>query len=90
MDLGVYTLQLALLLFGGKPTAIKAAGHLNSEGIDESMSCVLTYPGGKTACLSTHGIADLPNTALIIGSKGKIEVISLIKFDCSVCGHAHA
>lgn len=74
LDLGVYTLQLALLLFGGKPTAIKAAGHLNSEGIDESMSCVLTYPGGKTACLSTHGIIDLPNTALIIGTKGKIEI----------------
>lgn len=74
LDLGVYTLQLALLLFGGKPTTIKAAGHLNNEGIDESMSCVLTYPGGKTACLSTHGIIDLPNTALIIGSKGKIEI----------------
>lgn len=75
LDLGVYTLQLALLLFGNKPNTIKAAGHLNSEGIDESMSCVLTYPGGKTACLSTHGVIDLPNTALIIGSKGKIEVI---------------
>lgn len=78
LDLGVYTLQLAVLLFGGEPTTIKAAGHLNSEGIDESMSCVLIYPGGKTACLSTHGLVDLPNSALIIGSKGQIEVISLL------------
>lgn len=74
LDLGVYTLQLAVLLFGSKPTTVKAAGHLNSDGVDESMSCVLTYPGGKTACLSTHGVINLPNTAIVIGSKGKIEI----------------
>ena len=75
----MYAIQLAVLLFGGKPTAVKAAGHLNSEGVDESMSCVLTYPGNKTACISTNGVLDLPNTAVIVGSKGKIEVISCFK-----------
>lgn len=76
LDLGVYTLQLAVLLFGSKPTTVKAAGHLNSDGVDESMSCILTYPGGKTACLSTHIVVNLPNNVIIIGSKGKIEIHS--------------
>lgn len=74
MDIGIYTLQFATLIFGGLPSNVVAAGHLNKEGVDESMSCVLTYPSGATAVLSTHSKIQLPNTAVIVGTNGSIQV----------------
>lgn len=76
MDLGIYTLQIATLIFGGLPSNVVAAGHLNKEGVDEAMSCVLTYSSGATAVLSTHSKVLLPNTAVIVGTNGSIQVCS--------------
>lgn len=77
LDLGIYTLQLATLVLGDKPSSVKASGHLNSEGVDMSMSCVLTYANGATAVLSTHAEVELPNNAVIVGTNGSIEVMVL-------------
>ncbi|XP_047105126.1 trans-1,2-dihydrobenzene-1,2-diol dehydrogenase-like [Schistocerca piceifrons] len=75
LDLGVYCLQLAVLVFGPvNPTHIVALGHLNEFGCDESMACVLKYEGGKTAVLSTNARVLLPNEAYIIGTKGSIKI----------------
>lgn len=77
LDLGIYTVQLATLVLGDKPSSVKASGHLNSEGVDMSMSCVLTYANGATAVLSTHAEVELPNNAVIVGTNGSIEVMVL-------------
>lgn len=75
LDLGVYVLQLIVLVFGNeKPTTLKAVGHINQEGVDESVSCILTYPGGRTAIMNTHSKVVLPNISYIVGTKGTIEV----------------
>lgn len=74
LDLGIYTLQLATLVFGNKPSTVVAGGHLNQEGVDQDMAAILTYPSGATAVLATHSRVRLPNTATIVGTKGSIEV----------------
>lgn len=74
MDLGVYMLQFAQMIYKEEPISIVCGGHTNKLGVDESMSCVLTYPGGKIATLMTHTRIMLNNEAEVIGSKGKITL----------------
>jgi len=73
LDLGIYTIQAALLAFGDQePSQIVAGGHLGEDGCDESVSATLTWPGGRTATLATHSKVELPNEAIVVGTKGKL------------------
>ena len=76
LDLGVYTVQLAQMVFGGERPVVTSAGHLVGEGCDrdESASISLTYTGGRTATLVTHSRVNLPNEAVIIGTKGTLKL----------------
>ncbi|KAG5890065.1 hypothetical protein JTB14_003630 [Gonioctena quinquepunctata] len=75
LDLGVYVLQFQQFVFRGlKPLKLIATGHLNEEGVDISMAAIMTYPGGKTAVMSTSALLNLSNRATIYGTKGTIVV----------------
>ncbi|XP_011865832.1 PREDICTED: trans-1,2-dihydrobenzene-1,2-diol dehydrogenase-like [Vollenhovia emeryi] len=75
LDLGVYCLQFANMVYGNEmPESIKAAGFLNEHGVDMSVSATLTYKGNRTATIMTHALAKLPNEAYICGTKGTIKV----------------
>lgn len=84
LDLGVYMLQLIQFVYKDQPTDIVCTGHLSKAGVDESISCSLKYSDGRTATLSAHTRATMPNKADIIGTKGNV-VVSLkpdFKFLC--------
>ena len=73
LDIGVYCINAILVALNGEePAELKATGHLNSEGVDESVSAALKFKNGVTAVLSTHAKAQLPCTATITGTKGRI------------------
>ncbi|KAJ1525628.1 hypothetical protein ONE63_008846 [Megalurothrips usitatus] len=75
LDLGVYVLQLAVMVFGSKlPLTVKAVGNLNADGVDDNAAIVMTYPGSKTAVLSTSSLATMSNDAIIYGTKGNIKI----------------
>jgi len=74
LDLGIYTIQLAQLVFGGEEPLVVGAGHQGEDGCDESTSVTLIYTKGRTATLVTHSRVQLPNNATIIGTKGTITV----------------
>ncbi|XP_046752526.1 trans-1,2-dihydrobenzene-1,2-diol dehydrogenase-like [Diprion similis] len=75
LDLGVYVLQFVSFVYNGeKPISIKASGHLNEDGIDISMSATLLYKEGRTATVMTHCHVELPNDAIIVGTKGTLRV----------------
>lgn len=75
LDLGVYAIQFALYIFDDeKPTSIKASGHLNEDGVDTSMSAILTFKDGRSATLLTHAAVNLPDEAFVIGTKGTLRV----------------
>ncbi|MEO3819311.1 Gfo/Idh/MocA family oxidoreductase [Plantactinospora sp. B24E8] len=73
LDLGVYPVTLAHLLFG-EPTSIGALGTLTPYGVDESTGMLLGYPDGALASLNCSIVADTPWTAAVCGSAGRIEL----------------
>ena len=74
LDLGIYTIQLAQLVFGGEEPLVVGAGHRGEDGCDESTSVTLIYTKGRTATLVTHSRVQLPNNATIVGTQGTITV----------------
>ena len=52
LDLGVYVLALAQLMFG-TPDSVRATARLSDLGVDETTGILLGYPDGRHALLST-------------------------------------
>jgi predicted dehydrogenase len=69
LDLGIYTVDLAQLLLG-TATSVEASGSLAPTGVDQESSLVLTFAGGARALLAQSLVADLPGTALVVGTRG--------------------
>ena len=59
---------------GNSPLDIKAVGHLNEDGVDESVSVALKFDNGRTASLSTSLRVKYPCEAHIVGTKGVLKV----------------
>lgn len=74
LDLGIYAIQLAQLVYREKPIKITCAGHLGVADVDESVSCILAYSNGKIATLTLHSKVLLSNEAIIVGTKGSLKV----------------
>lgn len=75
LDLLVYPIQIACVVFGGqKPVHVYGRGALFPSGVEESCVAILEYEGGKFAQLSAHLRTHLRNVATIYGTKGRIEV----------------
>ncbi|XP_066900763.1 trans-1,2-dihydrobenzene-1,2-diol dehydrogenase-like [Halyomorpha halys] len=73
-DLGVYTLQFAMLVFGKKPCSMVATAHVNENGVDESINYIIKYDDGKTANMCTHSRIQMENSAVVYGSDGHIKI----------------
>lgn len=74
LDLGVYTIQVCQWAFQQDPKTIKATGKLNNDGVDSEMSAELSYGANKVGRIKTSGLKTQNNTAIIVGTKGTIEV----------------
>jgi len=75
LDIGIYVLQLTSMCFGGrKPEKIAAVGHLNSEGVDESVAISILYNDGGMASLNITTKQVLANDAYVIGTNGVVKI----------------
>jgi len=75
LDLGIYTVQFAQLVMGKqRPLKVLAGGHLNKDGVDETTSATLVYPGGRVATLNSSMRCLLPCEGIVVGTKGTIKV----------------
>lgn len=72
LDLGVYGVSLAHMLFGA-PEQVTAGAVPGPTGIDRQIALQLGYPG-RTAVLVASHMAELSNRLEIAGTKGRIEV----------------
>ena len=77
LDLGVYPIALASLFFG-KPKEILSLSHLYETGVDDQVSMLFKYAGGMTAELGCSSRFLSKNNATLHGSKGFIELHSMI------------
>lgn len=77
LDLGVYLLHFAGMVFGDDVDKIISAATLTNEGVDARDSITLIYKDGKMAVLHSSMLASLDRRAVIYGTKGYLEVQNL-------------
>lgn len=62
------------MVFGEKPTKIISGGGLNADGVDEGVSGTLIFSNGRMATFASSFVADLPNEAVITGTKRSLKI----------------
>lgn len=76
LDIGIYPIQLAAMVFNELPEKIIASSTVNKDGVDEDGAVILRYKGGRMASLvysgKTHDLEH--NRCSIHGTKGSIEI----------------
>ncbi|HMO58929.1 MAG TPA: Gfo/Idh/MocA family oxidoreductase [Roseiflexaceae bacterium] len=75
LDVGVYCISLASMLFG-TPTELKSLANLGETGVDEQAAILLGHSGGRMALLSTATRTSTPHEATIMGTEGMIRIPS--------------
>jgi len=73
LDVGVYPVSLASMLFG-KPERFVATAQLAPTGVDAQCAVSLAYENGALATFVATLSIDTPRDALIIGTKGWIRI----------------
>lgn len=77
MDMGMYPIQLACLVYDQMPETIMALGNMLDTGVDEHACILLKYKNGAMANLTYHtDIGNGHNIGLILGQKDKIQIDS--------------
>ena len=73
LDIGVYTISLASMVFGA-PTKITSLAHIGETGVDEQAAVLLGYNAGQIASLSCAITTRTSQDACIFGTKGSIHI----------------
>lgn len=74
LDVGVYPISLASMVFGGPPSEIQAAAHIGETGVDEQSAMLFRYEDGALALLSCAVRTNTPQEAHIRGTDGSIHI----------------
>lgn len=73
LDIGVYTVSLASMVFG-TPAEITSLAHIGKTGVDERAAILLGYDTGQIANLSCAITTRTSHEARIFGTKGAIHI----------------
>lgn len=76
LDVGIYPISLASILFGMQPTQIASTAHLGETGVDEQSAYLFSYPDGQIAQLSSATRTQTPQEAILMGTEGWIRIHS--------------
>lgn len=74
LDLGVYPINFACMVFGDEITDVTAACVKWETGVDAQNSVTLTFPGGRMAFLYSSMLVQSDRLGVINGDKGYLEV----------------
>jgi len=74
LDVGVYVIAMASMVFGGAPVEVHALAHIGETGVDEQTAMVLSYGDGALALLSCAVRTGTPQQARIDGTDGSIDI----------------
>lgn len=74
LDVGVYAVSFAAMVFGSAPDRVSGLADLCDNGVDGVNAAVLGYPGGGLAVLSSAVLAETPQEARITGASGGIHL----------------
>ena len=73
LDLGIYPLSFIHDILGA-PTSIHSVARLVETGADSEVATVMTHEGGAISTSLSSSRAAGPNTAIILGTKARIEI----------------
>ncbi len=74
LDVGVYTVSLASMVFGQPPSKVTGLAHIGPTGVDEQSAMLLEFKDGQLAVLSCAVRTETSQQAIICGNKGKITI----------------
>ncbi len=75
LDVGVYTVSLASMVFG-QPRQIASLADIGQTGIDEQAGILLLHDKGQLAILNTAVRTNTPQEAVLMGTEGQIKIES--------------
>lgn len=81
LDVGVYTLSFASLVFGDEISEIKSSVIKTDTGVDAQNSMTLIYPGGKMAVLNSSLRVLSDRQGIVYGTKGFLVVENINNFE---------
>lgn len=74
LDVGVYVLAFAGMVFGPQPERVAGFAHIGETGVDEQAALILGWSGGRLASLTCGVRTGTPQCARIDGTDGSISV----------------
>ena len=74
LDVGVYNIALAQMVYQREPTRISSMAHLGETGVDEQSSVILGYDNGALAVLTSAIRTESKQEAAIYGTDGYIKI----------------
>jgi predicted dehydrogenase len=74
LDVGIYPVSFASMVFGEQPEHIQSDAFLGETGVDERFGAIFRYPGGEMATLSGTLRSNTPREAIISGSRGNMVI----------------
>ncbi len=78
LDLGIYPVSFASMVYGTQPEIIKSLADIGPTGVDEKCAMLFGYDNGKMASLHVSFKMDLINNAWIFGTNGNIIIDNFI------------
>ncbi len=73
LDIGVYPLNLASMIFGA-PERMTGMAHIGKSNVDEQNTILMGYSDGRMATLYSSNRIDSPVEAVIMGSQGTMRL----------------
>ncbi|MDD5935575.1 MAG: Gfo/Idh/MocA family oxidoreductase [Clostridiales bacterium] len=77
LDVGVYTLNFAAMVFGYDIKEIQSTCVKTATGVDQQNSITITYQNGAMAMLHSTMSANTDRRGMLYGDKGAIEVVNI-------------
>ena len=74
LDVGIYPISYASMIFGGQPMTISSQAHIGETGVDEQAAAVFGYDDGALALISCGVRIKTPHDAKILGTDGMITL----------------
>jgi predicted dehydrogenase len=74
LDVGIYPISFASMVFGAKPGKITSQAQIGDSGVDEQSSYLFTYDDDQLAVLSSAVTVKSPGRAVITGDDGMIKI----------------
>ena len=81
LDLGVYTINFASMMFGTDVARITSSCSMTPTGVDASNSITITFRDGKMAVLNSTMLGMSDRRGIIYGTSGYMEIENINNFE---------